>query len=222
MNANKILDDLSCKLDSFNPAERKNALEEFKKAFVTAGESFVCEKNDNNMHCHTFFSFNGYGYSPTHVACWAKAERLFSAGLIDFDVLDGVDEFLAAARELDLRASCGVESRVVVKEMLDKVINSPGEPGIAYHLGVGFTTSGIPAEQRKYLDAMKAAANARTRGIVEKVNPALSLDYIVAPPQMAHYLQKSAEIYGIYLRYIAPEDIHPYSIDEVFIEFFNK
>lgn len=174
MNANKILDDLSCKLDSFNPAERKNALEEFKKAFVTAGESFVCEKNDNNMHCHTFFSFNGYGYSPTHVACWAKAERLFSAGLIDFDVLDGVDEFLAAARELDLRASCGVESRVVVKEMLDKVINSPGEPGIAYHLGVGFTTSGIPAEQRKYLDAMKAAANARTRGIVEKVNPALS------------------------------------------------
>lgn len=144
MNANKILDDLSCKLDSFNPAERKNALEEFKKAFVTAGESFVCEKNDNNMHCHTFFSFNGYGYSPTHVACWAKAERLFSAGLIDFDVLDGVDEFLAAARELDLRASCGVESRVVVKEMLDKVINSPGEPGIAYHLGVGFTTSGIP------------------------------------------------------------------------------
>ena len=42
MNANKILDDLSCKLDSFNPAERKNALEEFKKAFVTAGESFVC------------------------------------------------------------------------------------------------------------------------------------------------------------------------------------
>ena len=174
MNANKILDDLSCKLDSFNPAERKNALEEFKKAFVTAGESFVCEKNDNNMHCHTFFSFNGYGYSPTHVACWAKAERLFSAGLIDFDVLDGVDEFLAAARELDLRASCGVESRVVVKEMLDKVINSPGEPGIAYHLGVGFTTSGIPVEQRKYLDAMKAAANARTRGIVEKVNPVLS------------------------------------------------
>ena len=50
------------------------------------------------------------------------------------------------------------------------------------------------------------------------VNPALSLDYIVAPPQMAHYLQKSAEIYGIYLRYIAPEDIHPYSIDEVFID----
>jgi hypothetical protein len=70
------------------------------------------------------------------VVSWAKAERLFSVGLIDFDVLDGVDEFLAASRELDVRASCGVETRVVVKEMLDQVINSPGEPGIAYHLGL--------------------------------------------------------------------------------------
>ncbi len=174
MSVRKMMDDLSSGLDSFDPAERKNALEQFKKAFATSGESFVCERDDNNMHCHTFFSFNGNGWSPTHIACWAKAERLFSAGLIDFDVLDGVDEFLNASRELDLRASCGVESRVVVKEMLDKVINSPGEPGIAYHLGVGFTTSKIPPEEKRYLDAMKAAANARTRGIVEKVNPALS------------------------------------------------
>ena len=49
-------------------------------------------------------------------------------------------------------------------------------------------------------------------------NPALSLDYIVAPPQMQYYLETSAKIYGIYLKYIAPEDIHVYSIDEVFID----
>lgn len=49
-------------------------------------------------------------------------------------------------------------------------------------------------------------------------NPALELDYIVAPPQMAHYMKISTEIYQIYLRYIAPEDIHVYSIDEVFID----
>ena len=155
MSVRKMMDDLSSGLDSFDPAERKNALEQFKKAYATSGESSVCERDDNNMHCHTFFSFNGNGWSPTHIACWAKAERLFSAGLIDFDVLDGVDEFLNASRELDLRASCGVESRVVVEEMLDKVINSPGEPGIAYHLGVGFTTSKIPPEEKRYLDAMK-------------------------------------------------------------------
>lgn len=49
-------------------------------------------------------------------------------------------------------------------------------------------------------------------------NPSLSLDYIVAPPQMQYYLETSAKIYGIYLKYIAPEDMHIYSIDEVFID----
>lgn len=44
------------------------------------------------------------------------------------------------------------------------------------------------------------------------------LEYIVAPPRMAHYIKKSAQIYGIYLRFFAPEDIHVYSIDEVFID----
>ncbi len=49
-------------------------------------------------------------------------------------------------------------------------------------------------------------------------NPCLKLDFIVAPPQMAHYMEVSTRIYEIYLRYIAPEDIHVYSIDEVFID----
>ena len=49
-------------------------------------------------------------------------------------------------------------------------------------------------------------------------NPSLELDYIVAPPRMASYLECSARIYELYLRYIAPEDIHTYSIDEVFID----
>ena len=48
--------------------------------------------------------------------------------------------------------------------------------------------------------------------------PELAVDYIVAPPRMACYLQYSARIYQIYLRHAAPEDIHVYSIDEVFID----
>jgi len=48
--------------------------------------------------------------------------------------------------------------------------------------------------------------------------PSLSLDYIIAPPRMAHYIEFSTQIYNIYLKYIAPEDIHVYSIDEVFID----
>lgn len=49
-------------------------------------------------------------------------------------------------------------------------------------------------------------------------DPSLEIDYIVAPPQMAHYMEVSTKIYQIYLKYIAPEDIHVYSIDEVFID----
>ena len=49
-------------------------------------------------------------------------------------------------------------------------------------------------------------------------DPGLELDFIVAPPRMAHYMECSSRIYQIYLKYIAPEDIHVYSIDEVFID----
>lgn len=51
-----------------------------------------------------------------------------------------------------------------------------------------------------------------------KANNALAVDYIVAKPRMSKYMEASADIYNIYLKYIAPEDIHVYSIDEVFID----
>ena len=49
-------------------------------------------------------------------------------------------------------------------------------------------------------------------------DPSLAVDYIVAPPQMALYMKVSAQIYGIYLKYVAPDDIFAYSVDEVFID----
>lgn len=57
-----------------------------------------------------------------------------------------------------------------------------------------------------------------TNGTEIKKNPNLELDYIVATPRMAYYMRYSARIYSIYLRFIAPEDIFAYSIDEVFID----
>ena len=54
-----------------------------------------------------------------------------------------------------------------------------------------------------------------------KANPALALDYIVTPPRMGKYRQLSTEIYRVYLKYIAPEDIHVYSIDEVMMDVTN-
>ena len=52
-------------------------------------------------------------------------------------------------------------------------------------------------------------------------NPSLELDYIIAPPQMAKYIEYSTKIYNVYLKYVAPEDMHIYSIDEVFIDITN-
>ena len=49
-------------------------------------------------------------------------------------------------------------------------------------------------------------------------SPEYAVDYLVAPPRMAKYMEISTQIYQVYLKYIAPEDIHVYSIDEVMID----
>lgn len=54
-----------------------------------------------------------------------------------------------------------------------------------------------------------------------KANPGLAVDYIVAPPRMAHYMEWSTRVYSVYLKYIAASDIHNYSIDEVLMDVTN-
>ena len=54
-----------------------------------------------------------------------------------------------------------------------------------------------------------------------KADPSLAVDYIVAPPRMAHYMEWSTRVYNVYLKYIAPSDIHNYSIDEVLMDVTN-
>ena len=54
-----------------------------------------------------------------------------------------------------------------------------------------------------------------------KADPGLAVDYIVAPPRMAHYMEWSTRVYNVYLKYIAQEDIHNYSIDEVLMDVTN-
>lgn len=68
--------------------------------------------------------------------------------------------------------------------------------------------------------------NSRFKGksyndIKVKKNKYLKLDYIVAPPRMALYIKYSTEIYNVYLKYLSPDDIFVYSIDEVFIDLTN-
>ena len=143
-------------------------------------ENFPPVGNFVNAHAHTFYSFNYKGYSPSRFVLEARREGLEMGGIVDFDVLDGLEEFWDASRLLDLKGCVGIESRVFVPEFADREINSPGEPGISYHMGTGFTSTDIPVEAQSFLDNMRATSSERNKAMVNRVNDFLSpliLDY---------------------------------------------
>ena len=161
-------DDLLSTLDSFDAQERASTLH----AMHRMGPTLLSQGKAFNLHCHSFYSYNGYGYSPSSLAWRGRAAGLYAMGLVDFDVLDGVEEFLAACHDLGLRACAGLESRVFVPEFASRGINSPGEPGIAYHMGVGFVSQSTPMPDM--LARFKAQAQARNLGLIARVNAFLT------------------------------------------------
>ena len=110
---------------------------------------------------------------------------------------------------------------------------SKTEKTICLAVSPSLKTYGIPGRPRLFevIQKVKEAnyqrrRKAPNRTFTEKTydnaallsDPALEIDYIIAPPQMAKYMEVSTKIYEVYLKNIAPEDIHVYSIDEVFID----
>ena len=175
-----MIDKLELELDSFDANRRKNALLTlWEKA--QAGQIELPEPGDAvNIHCHTFFSYNTYGYSPSKFAWLARKAGLAVAGVVDFDVLDALDEFLEACKLLDLKGNAGLETRVFVPEFADRVINSPGEPGISYHMGVGFPRANLEGEQKEFLLGLRKTAQQRNQDLMGRVNKHLepvTLDY---------------------------------------------
>jgi hypothetical protein len=180
LRENSLIEELERKLDSFNPAERKEALLALCKK-VEAGEiNLPSAGTDVNLHCHTFFSYNTYGYSPSKFAWLARKAGLAVAGVVDFDVLDALEEFLEAARLLGLKGCAGLETRVFVPEFSDRVMTSPGEPGITYHMGVGFPSADLKGKQKNFLLNLRKTAQQRNRDLMDRVNKYLKpveLDY---------------------------------------------
>ena len=72
--------------------------------------------------------------------------------------------------------------------------------------------------ERRMKSPTRRLTGKSTSDIELQAHPDWAVDYIAAPPQMAHYIEVSSKIYSIYLKYIAPEDIHVYSIDEVIMD----
>jgi len=166
-------------LDSFSTAERQNALKQLAEEHQSA---LPPEGTNVNMHFHSFFSYNAEGYSPSHIAWEAKKHGLYAAGLCDFDVLDGMDEFLQAGLLLGLRSTVNVETRAYLKEFAGVDISSPGEPGVTYIMGAGFAKT-FPAgtPQATGLAGYRDRAKARNVALISRINPHLpdiAIDYV--------------------------------------------
>ncbi len=157
---------LERQLDSFDPRLRKEALSVLWRESQANGGVLPQPNGEVNLHAHTFFSYNVYGYSPSKYAWLARKAGLGVAGIVDFDALDGLDEFLEAGRLIGLKTCVSMESRVFVPEFAGRVINSPGEPGIAYFMGVGFTKS----VRHPFLTKVRSAAQQRIRNTIALVN----------------------------------------------------
>ncbi|MEN8097919.1 MAG: hypothetical protein ABFQ89_02480 [Chloroflexota bacterium] len=164
--------ELERNLNHFDATVRANALAELVALAQQDMVSLAPETDVANMHCHTFFSFNAYGHSPSSLAWLAKRRGFKLIGIVDFDVLDGVNEFLDACELVGVRGSAGIETRVYIPEFATREINSPGEPGVYYHMGIGFT-SGITADTtatKQDVNDLRQRAAQRNLRVVEQVN----------------------------------------------------
>ena len=167
-------------LNHFDPSVRAGALAELVKMAEVGKVPSEPVAEVANMHSHTFFSFNAYGHSPTSLAWLARKQGFKLMGIVDFDVLDGVDEFLNACDLAGVRGSAGVETRVFVPQFANLEINSPGEPGVYYHMGIGFTSSQVPETAAPVLADLRRRAARRNLSVLERVNAYLSpvtIDY---------------------------------------------
>jgi hypothetical protein len=169
-NDQKDISGLEKGLDSFNPATRKECLLSLVEMAEEGIIQLPNQKEIANLHCHTFLSYNGYGYSPSHIAWLGRKLGAKFMGIVDFDMLDGVDEFLEACQIVKICGSAGMETRVFIPEYSDKEINSPGEPGISYHMGIGFTKSSPPAQAADLLENIRKRSEERNRGMLNKIN----------------------------------------------------
>lgn len=169
-------DALESDLDAFDATRRLAALEA-----LAARTPAAAPYERVNLHLHSFFSYNSRDWSPARLAWEARRAGLYAAGLCDFDVLDGLEEFLEAGQLLGLRAVVHLETRAFLRAYAAGDVNSPGEPGVSYIMGAGFTRAPDPATpEGRTLARLREQAEARNRALVGRINarlPPIAVDY---------------------------------------------
>lgn len=200
------INQLEQSLNSFNPKERMEALTQLQHLSPLNTE----EQQNVNMHFHSFNSFNAEYWSPLRIAWEAKKNALYAAGIIDFDVLSGLEEYFEAGEMLGLRTGVGIETRAFLYEYADKEIDSPGEPGVSYIAGTGFYK--LPDEnspEAVTLESYSNKAAARNIALIHRINqhvPQIAITYadvLVRTPSgnaterhiISAYVQKASEVF---------------------------
>jgi len=159
---------------------RSRALGELMALCSAGGLACASPREVANLHCHTVYSYNAYGHTPTSLAWLARSEGWYALATVDFDVLDGVEETLDACDHAAVRGASGLETRTFLAEWEDDEINSPGEPGVCYLVGAGYVAQPEAQEVTENLAQMKRCAQDRNRDLVARVNAHLApveIDY---------------------------------------------
>lgn len=181
MSAPNPPEDILEALGSFDPEERREAVEELAEALKAGSLSRPPTGDWVNAHAHTFFSYNSLNMSPSGLVWEAVRQGLGMIGSTDFDVLDAMDEMLAAGDALAVRTAVSLETRAYAADFADREINSPGEPGVAYAMGVGFTRNPYAdSDAGRLFASLATRSRARNEEMVAKVNPVLDpvvIDY---------------------------------------------
>ena len=131
-----------------------------------------------NNHIHTTYSFSPY--SPTAAVYAARMEGLCTAGIIDHDSISGAEEFLEAAKIVDMPVTIGMEARVSMDgtRLEGRRTNNPDQVGVSY-----MTIQSVPHDKiqtlTEFFKPYQAARHARNRKMIEKINTlvGVSLDY---------------------------------------------
>ncbi len=132
-----------------------------------------------NNHIHTTYSFSPY--SPTAAVYAARMEGLCTAGIIDHDSISGAEEFLEAAKLVDMPVTIGMEARVSMKgtRLEGRRTNNPDQIGVSY-----MTIQSVPHDKipvlTEFFKPYQAARHARNRKMIARINdllPGIGLDY---------------------------------------------
>lgn len=147
------------------------------------------------MNNHTYIAIDLKSYYSS-VECAARGLDPLTTNLVVADV-SRTEKTICLAVSPSLKAY-GLGGRARLFEVVEKMrqVNAERNKAIGYKPFTGKSYSATELSR----------------------HPDWEADYIAAPPRMAEYIRESSKIYGIYLKYIAPEDIHVYSIDEMFAD----